>query len=177
MLKVGDPADHLLAVETVGAPEIRLAGFVADGLGLTFAPLKAEAARHCDAVDENGLVFGEHPGIAVFLQHPVIVGLAVELILTQSRVGAADENREIPAFIPGAGADGVAGPPFDGQVAGLQSMNRVTSAARVNRRVVLPTPDFPKMTPLTPRRSAMRWSALMMGRPFMPQPPGCPETD
>src|SRR3546814_5272816 len=43
-------------------------------------------------------------------------------------------------------------------------MNRVRVASAVLSSVVLPTPDGPRMTPLEPRFSARRCSAVMKGK-------------
>src|SRR5690606_1995438 len=54
------------------------------------------------------------------LTHGCEVGLAVDLVVPQRRVGAADEDREITALGPCARPDAVAGPSLDGEVARLQ---------------------------------------------------------
>src|SRR5690606_11508745 len=56
VLQMGQPADHLAAMEPVGAPDIWLAGLLGERLGLPTAPLEAEPPGHGDRVDEDGLV-------------------------------------------------------------------------------------------------------------------------
>ena len=56
-----------------------------------------------------------------------------------------------------------------------RSKNSVVEFNSVQSSDVLPIPDGPKITPLMPRCSAMRWSAVMMGSaPVMPAPPDAP---
>jgi hypothetical protein len=52
--------------------------------------------------------------------HGIEVRLAVRLIIAQSRVRPADVHREVTALLPGAWADGVAGPALDREIAGLE---------------------------------------------------------
>ena len=44
----------------------------------------------------------------------------IGLLIAQCRVGPADEGGEVPTFLPGAWADGIAGPTFDREIARLQ---------------------------------------------------------
>ena len=60
VLEMDEPRDHLAAVQAVCAAQVGLAGLVGDGLGLSAAPLEAEAARDGDRVDEHRLVALEH---------------------------------------------------------------------------------------------------------------------
>jgi hypothetical protein len=49
--------------------------------------------------------------------HRVEMRLAVRLVVAQGGIGAADEHCEVAAILPGARANGVARPAFDGQIA------------------------------------------------------------
>ena len=48
VLQMGQPADHLAAVQTVGAADIGLAGLLGERLGLPTAPLEAEPPGNGD---------------------------------------------------------------------------------------------------------------------------------
>ncbi len=109
-----------------------------------------------DRVDEDRLVAVDRRGIAEPGAHRIVMRLAVDLIVAQRRVRPADEHRKVPAFLPGAGTDAVAGPAFDGEVTGLEVEEQVVVAGSVQSRLVLPMPDLPKITPLMPRFSARR---------------------
>ncbi len=120
VLQVREPSDHLLAEQPVGAATVRFAGLLRVGLRLALTPLKTQAPRDRDRVDEDGLVLGELGRIAVARADCVVMRLAERLVVAQRRVWAADEHGNVTAFLPGARTDGVAGPALDGQVTGLQ---------------------------------------------------------
>ena len=120
VLQMGQPRDHLAAVQAVGAAHIGLAGLVRKRVGLPLAPLEAEPPGDGDRVDEDRVVALERSRIAEALAHRREVGLAVDLVVPQRRIGAADEDREVAALGPCARPDAVAGPSLDGEVARLQ---------------------------------------------------------
>jgi len=114
------PADHLAAMQAVGAPNIGLARLVGCRLWLPAAPLKAEPSRHGDRIDEDRVVFFEPGRIAVPAAHLIEMRLAVGLVVTQRRVGPANEDGKVAALFPGAGAQGVALPSLDRQIASFE---------------------------------------------------------
>src|SRR5690606_8148494 len=79
-----------------------------------------EASGDSDRVDEDRLVAIEHRAIAEARADGIEMRLAVGLVVTQRRVRPADEDGEVPAFGPGARADGIARPALDGEIAGLE---------------------------------------------------------
>src|SRR5690606_10266274 len=115
-----EPGDHLLAHQAVGPARVRLAGLLGEGLRLALAPLQAQTPGDGDRVDEHGLVLVEHGRIAEAGADGVEVRLAERLLVAQRRIRAADEHREVAAFLPGARPDRVAGPSFDGEIARLE---------------------------------------------------------
>ena len=117
VLQVSEPADHLAAVQTVSATDIRLAGLLRQRLGLALAPAEAQPPGDSDRVDENGVVAIEYCGIAEALAHGGIMRRTIGLLVAKRRVGSADEHREIPAFRPCARPDAVTCPALDGQIA------------------------------------------------------------
>lgn len=120
VLKVREPGDHLLAMQAVSASHVGLARALRNGLRLPLGPLETQTSRNRYAVDKDGLVLIQRCRIAKLLTNRVIVGLAIDLIVTQGRVWAADEDREITALNPGTRANSVSGPAFDRQVPCLQ---------------------------------------------------------
>src|SRR5690606_32988201 len=120
VLEMREPRDHLAAVQAIGAADIGLAGFLRERLGLPLAPLEAEPSGDGDRVDEDRVVAVERSRIAEALAHRREVGIAVDLVVPQRRIGAADEDREVAALGPCARPDAVAGPSLDGEVARLQ---------------------------------------------------------
>ena len=88
MLKVRDPADHLAAVQPVGAADVRLAGLLGEGLGLLLGPLEAQATGDRDRVDEDRGVLVECARIAELGAGLVVVRLAVGSAIRDRRVGA-----------------------------------------------------------------------------------------
>ena len=68
VLQVGQPGDHLLAVQTVGAPHVGFAGTLGDRLRLAFCPLQAQTAGDRDAVDKYRFVLVEAGRVAEALQ-------------------------------------------------------------------------------------------------------------
>src|SRR5690606_21426907 len=98
---MGQPGDHLAAVQAVGAANIWLAGFVGERLRLTLGPLEAEPTGNRDGVDEDRSVAIELTRIPEPGDNRIVMGLAVGLVVAQSRIGAADEHREVAALIPG----------------------------------------------------------------------------
>ena len=120
VLQMREPADHLLAEQPVGRAEIRLAGAVGLGLGLTLAPLKANARGDGDAVDEDRVVLVELAGGTEGRADPREVSGPIGLVVPHGRVGAADPGGEIAGDLPVADADLVAGPALNGQLARLE---------------------------------------------------------
>ena len=66
------------------------------------------------------LVAIEDRRLAVLRADRRVMRLAVGLIVPKRRVRAADEHREVTAFVPGARTDGVARPALDGEIASLK---------------------------------------------------------
>src|SRR5690606_6612733 len=50
----------------------------------------------------------------------IVMRWAIGLVVAQRRIGAANENRKVAAFIPSVRADGIAGPALDGEITGFQ---------------------------------------------------------
>ena len=120
VLQVGQPADHLPAMQAVGTAHIGAPGLVGEGFGLALAPLEAETAGDGDGVDEQRVVAVQCAGLLEALADGSEVCRAVGLVIAQRRVGPADEDREVAAFLPGARSDAVAGPALNGQVPGFE---------------------------------------------------------
>jgi hypothetical protein len=163
VLEVREPADHLLAMQAVSAARVGLSGLVAEGLRLSLAPLEAQASGDGDGIHEDRVVFCHGSGIAEAFLDRIEMRLAIWLVVAQRRIGAADEHREVAAFLPGARTHRVASPAFDGKVSGLKVEEQRFFGGSVQSSDVLPMPDLPKIQPLMPRFSASRSSAEMMG--------------
>ncbi|CAM3583738.1 hypothetical protein THPR109532_17325 [Thalassospira profundimaris] len=119
VLQVGEPGDHLLAVQAVGAAHVGLAGTLGDRLRLALAPLEAQPSGNRDAVDEDGLVLIQRRRVAEAITDRLEMRLAVDLVFAKRRVRPTDEDGEVAAFLPSPRADGVARPALDGEIAGL----------------------------------------------------------
>ena len=120
VLQMRKPRDHLAAVQSIGAANIRLACLVGERFRLTLAPLEAQASCDRDRVDEDGLIAIKRSRIAEAFAHGGVVCFAVDLVIAQRRIGAADEHREVTAFGPCARANAVARPALDGEIASFQ---------------------------------------------------------
>lgn len=147
VLQVGQPSDHLAAVQPIGTAAVGAAGAIREGFRLALAPLQAQAPRHCDAVDEHGVVAVQRCRLAEAVAHRVEMGLAVGLIVTQRRVGAADEHRDITAFLPGPRPDAVAAPALDSQITGLQVEKQRRGRGHGQQQGGLADPRFAKDRP------------------------------
>ena len=147
VLQVGEPGDHLAAVQAIGAAHIGLAGFFRMRLGLALAPLKAEPPGHSDRVDEHRVVLIERRRVAELLADGRIMRRAVGLIVAQRRVRPADEHREIPTFRPGAWPDGVDRQPLDGEITGFEIKEQRGGVRSVQSSVVLPIPTGRRSRP------------------------------
>ena len=112
-----EPANHFAAVQSVSAPDVWLAGFLRQRLGLALAPAEAQPPGHGDRVHEDGVVVIERSRIAEAVANGGIMRRAVGLLIAQRRVRPTDEHREIPAFRPCARPDAVARPAFYSQIA------------------------------------------------------------
>ena len=166
VLQVGQPADHLLAEQPVGAAQVRLAAAVRGRLRLALAPLQADAGGDGDRVDEDRLVPVEHARVAE---------------------GGADAARSAPGrragrrASPGSGRrssrrgrgrssqsrmrTSSPGQPWTASSPASRFRNSVRAASSVQSWLVLPMPEMPVSTPLMPRGSASRWSAVMIRSP------------
>ena len=69
VLKLGHPPNHLAPKKPICSAGIRLAGLVAEGFGLKLAPLKAHAACHRDAVNEQRRVLRVTGWVSKCLAH------------------------------------------------------------------------------------------------------------
>src|SRR5690606_30754944 len=81
---------------------------------------EAKSGRNGDRVDEDGLVAVEPGWITEAIAHCSVVGVAVDLVVPERRIGPADKDGEVAALGPCTRSDAVAGPTFDGKVARLQ---------------------------------------------------------
>src|SRR5690606_36154990 len=87
---------------------------------LAFGPLEAESAGNSDRIDEHRLVAVELGRISEPGNDSIVMRRAIGLIVAQCRIGAANENCEVAAFIPSVRTDRIAGPALDGEITGFQ---------------------------------------------------------
>jgi hypothetical protein len=116
---VRQPLNQLGAQQAIGSACIGLARLLRKSLWLTLAPLHAQAARHRDGVDKDRQVAIHRSGLAKALTHGVKVRLRVRLIIAQRWVRPGNKDGKVTALTPGAWAQGVACPTFDGKIAGF----------------------------------------------------------
>ncbi len=139
---MGEPGDHLLAVQAVGAAHVGFPVRLGERLRLALAPLETQTPGNRDAVDEDGLVLVQSRGIAEALADRIEMRLAVDLVFAQAPGWAADEDGEVRHSCQVRGRMVSPGQPSMARSPASRSKNSGGRASSVQSSEVLPIPDF-----------------------------------